>query len=176
MQRKNELKTSSNMENNSPKNRERKVKRTKYASKRRLSKKNIVKKAREALKAKRSGRVEISNISTVVSVSSSSANLESDGCNLNILPVLPKKTASEKKLNVSTDEAKELRAEMGQCDEGFRIVDIEILKEIVEDCACPSCKDGKLSVQEKSEERKGLSNRLHVFCHACDYEKRYYTS
>lgn len=59
---------------------------------------------------------------------------------------------------------------MGQCDEGFRIVDIEILKEIVEDCACPSCKDGKLSVQEKSEERKGLSNRLHVFCHACDYE------
>ena len=91
-----------------------------------------------------------------------------------ILPGLPNKTASELKISANPDIENELNASL--CEGEFRIIDAGILREIVEDCACPSCKDCKLSVEEKPKERKGLSNRYYIICHACGYEKRYYTS
>lgn len=51
-----------------------------------------------------------------------------------------------------------------------------ILRSIIEDSACPECREANVTLCEKPTERKGLSHRLSVNCEKCGYEKKYYTS
>lgn len=59
---------------------------------------------------------------------------------------------------------------------GYRIIDVSILKSIFELMRCPECTASYLTLQEIFEKKKGLASFLVVKCTACDYAIDFYTS
>lgn len=59
---------------------------------------------------------------------------------------------------------------------GYRIIDVSILKSIFELMRCPECTASYLTLQEIFEKKKGLASFLVVKCTAYDYAIDFYTS
>jgi len=61
--------------------------------------------------------------------------------------------------------------------QGYRLIDLSILKEIIELFCCPVCKhDGHVSIVENKSKRKGLASFLEIKCINCNFEFKSYTS
>ena len=59
--------------------------------------------------------------------------------------------------------------------EGFRIIDITILSNLISCFACPECKQCSLLLDE-SHDKRGLASHLVVYCNSCNLEYETFTS
>ena len=60
--------------------------------------------------------------------------------------------------------------------QGYRLLDITILKDILMGLSCPECFEvGSLSLEEAYDRKNGLASQLIITCE-CGYEKEAYTS
>ena len=60
--------------------------------------------------------------------------------------------------------------------EGFRIIDITILSNLISCFACPDCKQCSLLLDESHDKRRGLASHLVVYCNSCNFEYETFTS
>ena len=90
-------------------------------------------------------------------------------------PSTSQKTASQSKLeNILTDTPKQSDSHIT----GYRIIDMEILSELINQLRCPKCCADSLKFHEKLVRKKGMASLLFLACDSegCDYEKEFYTS
>lgn len=59
---------------------------------------------------------------------------------------------------------------------GFRLVDLEILKDVIEALPCCNCKDFGLQLLEDNNKRMGCASCLYLMCTSCDFKKEFFTS
>ena len=153
----------------------------KYASKRRKSMKSIARKARASQKTKQKlqGEVEKSRPLEQYSVAGSSCATHNDTSSS---PMVTNKTSGFEEKKSASWLKLGTKGTLGDDEinfnyqEGFRIIDVDILNTIIRDSICPVCKVHELDFAEKDTERKGLSNRFHIVCHGCNYENKYFSS
>ena len=58
---------------------------------------------------------------------------------------------------------------------GFRLLDMEILAEVISSFSCPSCNQ-PINLKEDFSNKRGLASMLIVSCEMCSYEKKIFTS
>ena len=59
--------------------------------------------------------------------------------------------------------------------DGYRILDVEILSELIQLLCCPECKTPRLTIHEVFSKKFGLASLLNVNC-KCGYNTDFYTS
>ena len=88
-------------------------------------------------------------------------------------------SASHKKLN-SVPSFVEKQPETPQVANGyvtgFRLVDLEILSNIVSLLPCPECHQSTITLMENNQNRHGFASQLKVFCENCGWEEEFFTS
>ena len=83
----------------------------------------------------------------------------------------PPKTASQSKLErfrVYRRQIEHDSPEPSKVSRGFRIIDINILEQLVSMIACPEC--GELDVELTEGKAYGLATKLILDCQACGYQ------
>ena len=83
--------------------------------------------------------------------------------------------AKKKDSPVSVKKIKRIRKRKTCCLEGYRLIDVQILENMICSLACPSCFEKDLFVVEDPIKRKGLASHISIRC-TCGYEKEDYTS
>lgn len=59
---------------------------------------------------------------------------------------------------------------------GYRIVDVELLSDVIEILCCPTCKMSTLRLHENFSKKKGLASILALKCENCNFEKEFSSS
>lgn len=59
---------------------------------------------------------------------------------------------------------------------GFRLFDVSILKELIDQVLCPTCRNKSLEIGENVDRRKGLASFFVVECSNCEFSYSNYTS
>ena len=78
-------------------------------------------------------------------------------------------TRSAKKVtNIVATEAKGF--------EGYRLIDVSVLGEMVDLFSCPECQNNGLEIHENTLKRKGLSSYIELSCTNCTFKYSTYTS
>lgn len=54
--------------------------------------------------------------------------------------------------------------------EGFRLIDMTVLRTLLNSVACPNCKTINLHIDEDHNKRRGLAIYMNVYCVECDFE------
>ena len=73
------------------------------------------------------------------------------------------KTVSEKKVKRVKKQKK------SNPIEGYRLMDMEILNEMVTSLSCPQCYELSLEVSEDDAKKKGLASQLIISCTECEF-------
>ena len=60
--------------------------------------------------------------------------------------------------------------------EGCKFIYSNVLHELISDTFCRQCKSNSLQLYQKDAARKGLDERLVVYCHNCNFQNEYSTS
>ena len=84
--------------------------------------------------------------------------------------------ASLRKLDLPSSSEDENDSPEG--NEGFRLIDLAILAEIMGTFWCPDCRCGHVVMKENLESKKGFASQLTLECSArnCHYSRSFYTS
>ena len=80
-----------------------------------------------------------------------------------------------KKTPVSVQKIKTVKRRKICKNEGFRLVDIGILEDMVSSLACPECFENDLYLEEDHSKKKGLAVHISIKC-SCGYVKNNYMS
>lgn len=59
---------------------------------------------------------------------------------------------------------------------GNRIIDMEILSDVMKTLCCPQCNNNRLRLNEKFSKKQGFASLLSLKCRSCGYVKEFYTS
>ncbi|XP_032242888.2 uncharacterized protein LOC116621099 [Nematostella vectensis] len=59
---------------------------------------------------------------------------------------------------------------------GYRLIDIEILSEILYSRRCSECADSSLTLMENQLQRKGCASSLRLLCSSCGWKTEFFTS
>ena len=60
--------------------------------------------------------------------------------------------------------------------EGYKLIYSNVLNELISNTLCCQCKSNSLQLYQKDAARKGLDERLVVYCHNCNFQNEYLTS
>lgn len=65
-----------------------------------------------------------------------------------------------------------------EVNEGFRLIDLAILAEIMRTFWCPDCRCGHVVMKENLESKKGFASQLtlELSARSCHYSRTFYTS
>ena len=87
------------------------------------------------------------------------------------------KKSKIKKIPASLKKVKHIRKLANKkMMEGFRIIDITILSNLISCFACPECKQCSLLLDESHDTRRGLAPHLVVYCNSCNFEYETFAS
>ena len=83
-------------------------------------------------------------------------------------------SASARKISarISTEHKESIK----KCVSGFRLFDMEILKDIFELLPCSNCQKCCLEFLEDNDNRMGCASYFNLRCSSCKWEKKLYTS
>ena len=84
-------------------------------------------------------------------------------------------SSTSKKTPVSVQKIKTVKRRKICKNEGFRLVDIGILEDMVSSLACPECFENDLYLEEDHSKKKGLAVHISIKC-SCGYVKNNYMS
>ena len=88
------------------------------------------------------------------------------------VPMLTRqKTASQSKIEMIQTDTPSKRDYVT----GNRIIDMEILGNVIEGMSCPVCHTNRVKLHEDLSKKKGLASKLVIKC-SCSFEKQFYTS
>ena len=59
--------------------------------------------------------------------------------------------------------------------EGYKFIYSNVLNELISNTLCCQCKSNSLQLYQKYPARKGLDERLVVYCHNCNFQNEYST-
>ena len=82
---------------------------------------------------------------------------------------------STSKTPVSAKKIKTVKRRKTCVNEGYRLLDIQILEDMISSLACPEFFENKLYLEENHAKKKGLAVYISIVC-PCGYEKNNYMS
>ena len=80
--------------------------------------------------------------------------------------------SSSKVQTIQTDTPKQTDSKIT----GYRIIDVELLSDVIEMLCCPACKMSNLRLHESFSKKKGLASFLTLKCESCDFENEFSSS
>ena len=91
--------------------------------------------------------------------------------NVETTPVKSMNVSQTKIKNIVTDTPKQSDKEIS----GYRIIDVELLSQVIKVLSCPECKNDELALHENFSEKQGFASLLYIHC-TCGYKKEFRTS